>query len=75
MDRSLLFKCPRTGMNVQHWLTGAASHPADTHVAVPCPACASLHFVNLATGKLLIAERDQQPAPKLPRYRAAQPSS
>ncbi|MEZ0042314.1 putative RNA-binding Zn-ribbon protein involved in translation (DUF1610 family) [Bradyrhizobium sp. USDA 327] len=53
MERNIIFKCPRTGMNVQHWLPGAMSDAADTHVSVRCPACGSLHFVNIATGKML----------------------
>ncbi|MGC0388478.1 MULTISPECIES: hypothetical protein [Bradyrhizobium] len=53
MDRNIIFKCPRTGMNVQHWLPGAMSDAADTHVSIRCPACGSLHFVNIATGKML----------------------
>jgi hypothetical protein len=46
MDRDILFKCPRTGMNVQHLLTGASFDALHAHVAVPRPAYASLHFVN-----------------------------
>ncbi|ULK96332.1 hypothetical protein [Bradyrhizobium sp. I71] len=53
MERNIIFKCPRTGMNVQHWLSGAISDAADAHVSVRCPACGSLHFVNIATGKML----------------------
>nr|WP_271586572.1 hypothetical protein [Bradyrhizobium sp. CCBAU 53415] len=53
MERNILFKCPRTGMNVQHWLSGPTSGAAATHVSVRCPACASLHFVNIASGKML----------------------
>ncbi|MGY3037717.1 putative C2H2 Zn-finger protein [Bradyrhizobium sp. USDA 4354] len=53
MERNIIFKCPRTGMNVQHWLSGATSDAADTHVSVRCPACAALHHVNIASGKTL----------------------
>ncbi|MFK4488296.1 hypothetical protein ABIA45_003374 [Bradyrhizobium sp. USDA 336] len=53
MERNVIFKCPRTGMNVQHWIPGTASDAADTHVPVRCPACASLHFVGVASGKTL----------------------
>jgi hypothetical protein len=59
MERNILFKCPRTGMNVQHWLAGASSQSVDTHVSVPCPACGSLHIVNTCTGKLLNAQGDR----------------
>ncbi|MBR0711739.1 hypothetical protein [Bradyrhizobium sp. CCBAU 45389] len=51
MDRHILFKCPQTGMNVQHRLDDA---PADrTHVSVACPACTRLHLIDRSTGRLL----------------------
>ena len=55
MERHILFKCPRTGMNVQHRLEVDRPEPppANTHVPVRCPACTALHFVNSTTGKLL----------------------
>ncbi|HXH45658.1 MAG TPA: hypothetical protein VNK51_17675 [Bradyrhizobium sp.] len=53
MERNIVFKCPRLGMNVQHWLSGAASVAMHTHVPVRCPACASLHFVSVASGRML----------------------
>lgn len=48
MERQFLFKCPRTGMNVQHRLEDdrPEERPANTHVPVRCPACMALHFVN-----------------------------
>ncbi|MGL9619423.1 hypothetical protein QRQ56_15545 [Bradyrhizobium sp. U531] len=50
MDRQIVFKCPQTGMNVQHRL---GDEPADrTHVSVSCPACTRLHFIDRASGKL-----------------------
>ncbi|TFV28195.1 hypothetical protein E4K66_39180 [Bradyrhizobium frederickii] len=56
MQRQILFKCPRTGMNVQLPLDQDAPEPGkpkDTYVSVSCPACMSLHFVNSATGAAL----------------------
>ena len=64
MQRQILFRCPRTGIDVQHRIDDArpeSSEPADSYVAVRCPACMSLHFVNSTTGKLL-GERSAQPA-------------
>jgi len=55
----LLFKCPRTGMNVQHWLD--EREPADLHpvyASVVCKACTRIHFINSATGKLLGREQE-----------------
>jgi hypothetical protein len=53
MGRHILFKCPQTGMHVQHWLPAAPDEPQGTHRSITCPACAKLHFVNSSTGKLL----------------------
>jgi hypothetical protein len=51
MDRQIVFKCPRTGMNVQHRLD---DEPGErTHVSVPCPACTGLHLLDRSTGKPL----------------------
>ncbi|PDT85739.1 hypothetical protein CO669_31150 [Bradyrhizobium sp. Y36] len=64
MPRQILFRCPRTGTNVQHRIDDErpeSSEPADSYVPVRCPACMSLHFVNIITGKLL-SERDGRPA-------------
>jgi predicted RNA-binding Zn-ribbon protein involved in translation (DUF1610 family) len=54
MDRHIVFKCPRTGLNVQHRL--AEDVPDDrknAYTSVVCPACANLHLVHSSTGKLL----------------------
>ncbi|BAR58137.1 hypothetical protein ACVIWV_008899 [Bradyrhizobium diazoefficiens] len=63
MQRQIIYRCPRTGMNVQHQLDDAAlERPAENiHVSVRCPACASMHFVNVVTGKLL-GDRSGPPA-------------
>lgn len=54
---NLIFKCPQTGMNVQHWL---AEEPADdsnfSYDTVVCQACSRLHFINRSNGRLLGAE-------------------
>ncbi|MDA9408174.1 hypothetical protein XH80_15980 [Bradyrhizobium sp. CCBAU 45384] len=60
MERNILFRCPRTGMNVQHLLPGPcddSSEARNSHVSVTCLACGSVHFVNTLTGKLLGEER------------------
>lgn len=65
--QNIVYTCPSTGMNVQHWLDDAApgasgateDHARDetrdqAYVSMPCPACGSHHFVNSRTGKLLV---------------------
>jgi hypothetical protein len=53
MGRHIVFKCPQTDMNVQHWLATVPDDPEGTHRPVVCPACTKLHFINSSTGKLL----------------------
>ena len=54
MDNNLIFQCPRTGMNVQHWLEDAkAGDAVCTYETVICKACTRLHFINRQTRKLL----------------------
>lgn len=54
MGRHILFKCPRTGMNVQHWLEEVATDKAEgVYKSVECPACTLAHFIHRKTGKLL----------------------
>lgn len=54
MDRQVIFKCSRTGFNVQHLLEAApADAPKDSYRSVNCPACTQVHFIHCETGKLL----------------------
>jgi len=61
MGRHILFKCPRLGTNVQHWLpatspedeAGSNSAGSNSYVSVVCLACTRLHFIHKETGKLL----------------------
>jgi hypothetical protein len=54
----LIFKCPRTGMNVQHWLEEAEpGERSPVYTSVVCKACTRIHFINSATGRLLGEER------------------
>ena len=56
---NFIFRCPRTGFNVQHWLAEEVTpdDPQCTYETVICKACTRLHFINRATGKLLGEER------------------
>lgn len=57
---NIIFKCPRTGLNVQHWL--ADEPPLDnssgSYEAVSCNACSALHFINRSSGKL-VGEKEE----------------
>jgi hypothetical protein len=51
---TLVFRCTRTGSNVQVWLPKAPTPDRDdSYEAVTCPACARVHLVNKMTGKTL----------------------
>jgi hypothetical protein len=55
MGRHIIFKCPQTGMNVQHWLADepiSAGQRSEIET-VTCQACTKLHFITRSTGKLL----------------------
>lgn len=50
----ILYRCPRTNMNVQTWLQrDIAPDNARDYEMVSCPACTQVHFINCASGKLL----------------------
>jgi hypothetical protein len=55
MGRHILFKCPRLGTNVQHWLpdTPPDEPKSNSYASVVCLACTRLHFIHKETGKLL----------------------
>jgi len=52
--RSVIFRCPTTGKQVQHFLAEEIG-PDDHHRfnAVQCAACGLTHLINRATGKVL----------------------
>lgn len=53
MPVNLVFRCPNTGMNVQHLVEHEADGGSDSFTPVRCPACVRIHFVNRKTMKLL----------------------
>ena len=63
---NVVFKCPRTGMNVQHWIAEEATpdDPHSTYETVVCKACTRLHFINRTTGKLLGETEPQAASPR-----------
>jgi hypothetical protein len=51
---NLIFQCPLTGMNVQHWLDESEASDRDgLYEAVTCKACSRLHFIHRSSGTLL----------------------
>jgi len=53
MDRHIVYKCPQTGLNVQHRLAPPDDGAKTAYVSVACSACTRLHLVHSSTGKLL----------------------
>ncbi len=56
----LVFKCPRTGLNVQHWLADdpVSDDPDGSYETVVCQACNGFHFIDRSSGKLLGGESE-----------------
>ncbi|OIQ66913.1 hypothetical protein GALL_515140 [mine drainage metagenome] len=53
MDK-LIFRCTRTGMNVQiHIPDAAPTVDPDIYESVTCPACTRIHLVSRTTGRML----------------------
>jgi hypothetical protein len=51
---NIVFKCPSTSFNVQHWIDDKDDDESDgCYESVACPACMKVHFINRKTGKLL----------------------
>jgi hypothetical protein len=51
---NIIFKCPQTGLNVQHWLDEEEpDDPSSAYETVVCKACSRLHFINRSSGRLL----------------------
>jgi hypothetical protein len=56
---NIIFKCPQTGLNVQHWLDDAEPRdPSSAYETVVCKACSRLHFINRSSGRLLGQQED-----------------
>ena len=50
----VVIRCPRTGSNVQVWVSEGTSVPnTDEYEGVTCLACMQVHFVHKISGKLL----------------------
>ncbi|MBI5260708.1 MAG: hypothetical protein HY852_02680 [Bradyrhizobium sp.] len=51
MLANIVFRCPNTGINVQHPVEHQEDGSSDSFAPVQCPACVRLHFVNRKTMK------------------------
>ncbi len=55
----IIFKCPQTTLNVQHWLDDAEPQDqSSAYETVVCKACGRLHFINRSSGRLLGQQED-----------------
>jgi len=51
---TVIYRCPKTGQNVQSWFADDVSEDiSDTFETVTCAACGGVHLVNPKTGKTL----------------------
>ncbi len=51
---SLIYRCPRTGQNVQAWFADDSSGKSEqSYESVKCLACQRAHLINPKTGKIL----------------------
>jgi len=50
--RTFLYRCPISGLKVQGYSAEQTTDDADSYEAVSCPACARVHLVNPASGKV-----------------------
>ena len=55
---NFVFKCPQTGMNVQHRQADEPVPGRCTYETVLCQACGRLHFINRSSHRLL-GEKEQ----------------
>jgi hypothetical protein len=54
MNGPFIFRCPATGVNVQHIFEGEPVTGDDrAYVGVRCLACAGVHLVSRVTGRLV----------------------
>jgi hypothetical protein len=56
-----IFRCPTTGLNVQHIFDDATRGGEDdrVYVGVRCLACSGIHLVSRMTGRLISDKADE----------------
>ena len=48
-----IFRCPETGLNVQHQVDDDPDIAENEYEGIMCPACTKMHLLNRKTGKVL----------------------
>jgi hypothetical protein len=57
LNLNFIFRCPNTGMNVQHRIDAPPASAANEVVAVHCLACSRPHLINVNTFEVLGQKR------------------
>ncbi|MFZ0094156.1 MAG: hypothetical protein WAK97_09565 [Pseudolabrys sp.] len=55
---TFIFRCPRTGFNVQAFTAGNGDRDNEAYEAITCIACQRVHLVNPTTGKIVADDDD-----------------
>ena len=50
---NFIFRCPASGLNVQHQVHDDPDIAENEYEGIMCPACTKMHLLNRKTGKLL----------------------
>ena len=50
---NFVFRCPASGLNVQHQVDDDPDIAENEYEGIMCPACTKMHLLNRKTGKLL----------------------
>jgi hypothetical protein len=54
-----MFRCPATGLNVQHIFEAPETGDGRAYVGVQCLACWGIHLVSRTTGRLIADKADE----------------
>ena len=61
---AVVYRCPATGLTIDHWTEPAAPGTnSEVYETVTCRACNGVHLVNVATGRVLVAHREEFASP------------
>ena len=57
---AVIYRCPKTGLSIDHWFEPVEK--PETYESVVCRACDGVHFVNVSSGRVLIADSESGPS-------------